>query len=50
MTVLLLMDRLLGLPAAQHTVEYLDGLAAFQRGGDHWLQSVHGPPVRVSLT
>ncbi len=50
MIVLLLMDRLLGLPAAQHTVEYLDGLVAFQRGGDHWVQSIHGPAVRVLLT
>jgi hypothetical protein len=33
-----------------HAVEYLDGLVAFEREGDPWLQSVHGPAVRVSLT
>jgi hypothetical protein len=26
------------------------GLVAFEREGDPWLQSVHGPAVRVSLT
>jgi hypothetical protein len=50
MTVLLLMDRLLGQLAGEHVVEYLDGLVAFERDGDHWLQSVHGPAVRATLT
>jgi hypothetical protein len=50
MTVMLLMDRLLGQPAGAHAVEYLDGLVAFEREGDQWLQSVHGPAVRVSIT
>lgn len=50
MTVLLLMDRLPGQPAGAHVVDYLDGLVAFEREGDQWLQSVHGPAVRVILT
>lgn len=48
-TVLLLMDRLLGWPAGENAIEYLDGLVAFERDGDHWLQSVHGPAVRVMI-
>jgi broad specificity phosphatase PhoE len=49
-TVLLLMDRLMGRPAGENAIEYLDGLVAFERDGDPWLQSVHGPAVRVTLT
>jgi broad specificity phosphatase PhoE len=50
MTVMLLMDRLLGQPAGAYVVEYLDGLVAFEQEGGQWLQSVHGPAVRVTLT
>ncbi len=49
MTVLLLRDRLLGLPAGEQEVEYLDGLIAFERDGAHWLQGTHAPAVQVSL-
>ena len=47
-TMLLLMDRFLGKPAGENSIEYLEGLVAFRRNGAHWLQSAHGPAVQVS--
>jgi broad specificity phosphatase PhoE len=49
-TVMLLMDRLMGQPARENAIEYLEGLVAFERDGDHWIQSVHGPALRVIPT
>jgi len=48
MTILLLRDQLLGEPAAMNSVDFLEGLALYERAGSVWLRSTVGKPVDVS--
>lgn len=48
MTILMLRDRLLGEAASMHSVDFLEGLALYQRDGRVWLQSTVGDPVDIT--
>lgn len=48
MTILMLRDQLLGEPAAKYSVDFLEGLALYERGGKIWLRSTVGQPVDIS--
>ncbi|MEM6707151.1 MAG: histidine phosphatase family protein [Pseudomonadota bacterium] len=50
LTLYLLKQQYLGFDPEAVDTEYLDALILFERGGDHWLQSQHGPAQRVELS
>ena len=47
MTLMLVMDRLLGQRAGDFDVEFLDGLVAYESDDRFWLRSCHGPALPV---
>jgi broad specificity phosphatase PhoE len=48
MTILLLRDRLLGRPAATHSVNFLEALALYESAGAVWLQAADNQAVNIS--
>lgn len=48
MTVLMLRDRLLGEVAADHSVDFLEALALYERDGRVWMQSARGEAVDIT--